>query len=134
MAYCIKIAVCTYRLDTSFLKNSLGIMLTNFNKARILTKDAVNPKSRGNQKNRCTTVKMALTNLKRSGFVFITEDLILKNIEHKTKCRCFFDAREIVQKAHCWIDEALWVLWRSKVPCHRGIERKKKHLSPKYSF
>jgi len=68
---------------------------------------------------------LALTNLKRSGFVFITDDLILKNIEHKTKCRCFFDAREIVQKAHCWIDKALWVLWRSKVPCPRGRERKK---------
>jgi hypothetical protein len=53
-------------------------MLANFNKARILTKYAVNPKSRKNQKNRCTTVKMALTNLKRSGFVFITDDLILK--------------------------------------------------------
>jgi len=28
-----------------------------------------------------------------------------------------------VQKAHSRIDEALWVLWRGKVPCHRGIER-----------
>ena len=44
-------------------------------------------------------------------------------MEHKTQCRCFFDARGIAQKAHSWIDEALWVLWRSKVPCHRGIER-----------
>ena len=60
-------------------------MLTNFNKARIITKDAVNPKSRGNQKNRCRTVKMAVTNLKRGGFVFITDDLILKNIEHKPR-------------------------------------------------
>jgi hypothetical protein len=60
---------------------------------------------------------MAVTNLKRSGFVFITDDLILQNIEHKTKCRCFFDACKTVQKAHCWIDEAFWVLWRSKVPC-----------------
>ena len=62
-------------VDTSF-KYNLGDLLTNFNKARILTKDAVNPKSRGNQKNRRTTVKMAVTNLKRSGFVFITDDLI----------------------------------------------------------
>jgi hypothetical protein len=60
--------------DTSFL-SILGVLLTNFNKARILTKDAVNPKSRGNQKNRCITVKLAVTNLKRSGFVFITDDL-----------------------------------------------------------
>jgi len=62
---------------------------------------------------------LAPTNLKRSGFVFIADDLIFlkKNIEHKTKCRCFFDARGIAQKAHCWIDKALWVLWRSKVPC-----------------
>jgi len=103
--------------DHIFFKFSLGILLTNFNKARILTKDDVNPKSQGNQKNRCTKVKTALTNLKRSGFVFVTDDLILKNIEHKTKCRCFFDVYEIVQKAHCWIDKALWVLWRSKVPC-----------------
>jgi hypothetical protein len=61
----------------SFL-SVLGVLLTNFNKARILTKYAVNPRSRGNQKNRCKTVKMALTSLKRSGFVFITDDLILK--------------------------------------------------------
>ena len=46
-------------------------------------------------------------------------------MEHKTQCRCFFDARGIAQKAHSWIDEALWVLWRVKVPCPRGIERKK---------
>ncbi len=46
------------------------------------------------------------------------------NIEHKTKCRCFFDARGGGEKPHCWIDKALWVLWRSKVPCRRGIERK----------
>jgi len=104
-------------VETSFLIIVLGVLLTNFNKARILTKYVVNPKSRGNQKNRCTIVKMALTNLKRSGFVFITDDLILKNIERKTKCHCFFDAREIAQKAHCWIEKALWVLWRSKVPC-----------------
>jgi len=32
---------------------------------------------------------MAVTNLKRSGFVFITDNLILKNIEHNTKCHCF---------------------------------------------
>jgi len=54
----------------------LGVLLTNFNKTRILTKDAVNPKSQGNQKNSCTTVKIALTNLKRSGFVFIADNLI----------------------------------------------------------
>ncbi len=43
----------------------------------------------------------------------------------KQSDRCFFDAQGIVQKAHCRIDRALWVLWRSKVPCHRGIERQK---------
>ncbi|ARS39392.1 hypothetical protein CA265_06885 [Sphingobacteriaceae bacterium GW460-11-11-14-LB5] len=58
-----------------FFKNSLGIMLTNFNKARVLTKYAVNPKSRKNQKNRCCLGQLVLTSLKRSGFVFTNDDL-----------------------------------------------------------
>ncbi|SDH39183.1 hypothetical protein SAMN05421827_12335 [Pedobacter terrae] len=60
--------------------NSFGILLTDFNKARILTKDAVNPKSQGNQKNSCSSGKLALTNLKRSGFVFINDNLNFKRI------------------------------------------------------
>jgi hypothetical protein len=100
-----------------FFENSLGVVLACFNNTQVLPKNAVNPKSRRNQKNRCSSGKLALTNLKRSGFVFIRNDLKFKNIEHKTKCRCFFDVGGFVQKAHCWIDKALWVLWRSKVPC-----------------
>jgi len=39
------------------------------------------------------------------------------------------------EKPHCWIDKALWVLWRSKVPCHRGKERKISTFAPKnYCF
>jgi hypothetical protein len=94
-------------------------MLANFNKARILTKYAINPNSRKNQKNRCITVKMALTNLKRSGFVFITDDLIYKNIEHKPRsaqsdqrkhkqklikrCAVVFLMSVGGEKPHCWI-------------------------------
>ena len=40
-------------------------------KAQALPKNAVNPKGRRNQKNSCTIERTALTNLKRSGFVFI---------------------------------------------------------------
>ncbi len=56
----------------------MGILLTNFNKAWILAKDAVNPKSQGDQKNSSSSDKLALTNLKRSGFVFITMIYFLK--------------------------------------------------------
>ena len=101
----------------------IGVLLTNFNKAWILTKDAVNPKSLGNQKNKCTTVKTALTNLKRSGFVFITDNLILKNIEHKTKCRCFFDAHEIVQSLIAGLTKRFGYFGAPKyhAPRHRAI-------------
>jgi hypothetical protein len=57
---------------THLFKNSLGSLLGNFNRAQILTKDAVNPRSQENQKNSCSSGKLVLTNLKRSGFVFIT--------------------------------------------------------------
>ena len=103
-------------------------MLANFNKARILTKYAVDPKSRKNQKNRCTTVKMALTNLKRSGFVFEFANAFIYCKRTKRSAAVFLMCIGYVQKAHCWIDKALWVLWRSKVPCHRGIERKKNSI------
>jgi hypothetical protein len=53
-------------------------MLACFKISQPLAKNVVNPKSRGNQKNRCSPDKLALTNLKRSGFVFINDDLILK--------------------------------------------------------
>ena len=68
-----------------FFKNGMGILLTNFNKARILAKDAVNPRSRGNQKNSSSPDKYALKNLKRSGFVFMTMIWFLKKIEHKPR-------------------------------------------------
>ncbi len=35
----------------------------------------------------------------------------------------FFDAQGDCEKAHCWINKALWVLWRSKIPWLRGKER-----------
>jgi len=38
----------------------------------------------------------------------------------------FFDERRAKQKAHCRIDKALWLLWRSKVARLRGVERNKK--------
>ena len=40
-------------------------------KAQALPKNAVNPRGRRNQKNSCTIEQIALTNLKRSGFVFL---------------------------------------------------------------
>jgi hypothetical protein len=106
-------------MATSFVLVFLGVMLTCFNNAQALPKNAVNPKGRRNQKNSCRKEQIALPNLKRSGFVFIDAKFkALISIEHKTKCRCFFDACRIVQKAHCWIDKALWVLWRSKMRQH----------------
>jgi hypothetical protein len=66
--------VWTHLLEAGFL----SVLLTSFNKAQILPKNAVNPKGRGNQKNRCRMVKLAATNLKRSGFVFISTNLIAK--------------------------------------------------------
>ena len=47
-------------------------MLADLYKPQSLPKDAVNPKLRENQKNRCPMVQIALPNLKRSGFVFIS--------------------------------------------------------------
>ncbi|ARS40146.1 hypothetical protein CA265_10975 [Sphingobacteriaceae bacterium GW460-11-11-14-LB5] len=67
-------------------------MLTNINKVQALPKNFVNPKWQKNQKNSCRIEQIALPNLKRSGFVFNNHDSqLLKDIEHKTKCRCFFD-------------------------------------------
>ena len=63
----------------------------NFNKVWILTKDAVNPKGRENQKNSCISGKLALTNLKRSGFVFINDDLnFLKKILNTKRSAAVF--------------------------------------------
>ena len=64
----------SYRVDTSFFENSLGILLTDFNKAQVLAKDAVNPKWQKDQKNRCNTEQMAPPNLKRSSFVFLNDN------------------------------------------------------------
>jgi len=75
---------------THLFKNSLGILLSNFNQAWILTKYAVNPKSQGNQKNSCISGKLALTNLKRSGFVFIDDDLNFKKILNTKRSATIF--------------------------------------------
>ena len=40
----------SYLVDTPFFENSLGILLTDFNKAQVLAKDAVNPKWQKDQK------------------------------------------------------------------------------------
>ncbi|ARS42623.1 hypothetical protein CA265_24350 [Sphingobacteriaceae bacterium GW460-11-11-14-LB5] len=57
-----------------------------------MPKNFVNPKWQKNQKNSYRIEQIALPNLKRSGFVFNSHDSqLLKGIEHKTKCRCFFD-------------------------------------------
>ena len=53
-------------------------MLGSLKEVQGIPKNAVNPKSQGNQKNRCSSRKLALTNLKRCGFVFISDDLIFK--------------------------------------------------------
>ncbi|RLJ69522.1 hypothetical protein BCL90_5117 [Pedobacter alluvionis] len=67
-----------FHLDTSFGLGFLYVLLACFNKLQVLPKNAVNPKGQGNQKNRISSLQLARTNLKRSGFVFITDDLILK--------------------------------------------------------
>ncbi|ARS39158.1 hypothetical protein CA265_05515 [Sphingobacteriaceae bacterium GW460-11-11-14-LB5] len=62
------------------------------NKPQVLPKHAVNPKWQKNQKNSCRIEQIAPSNLKRSGFVFNNHNpQLFKGIEHKTKCRCFFD-------------------------------------------
>jgi hypothetical protein len=92
-----KISACAYRVDTSFGLVFLYVLLACFNKLQVLPKNAVNRKGQENQKNRSCSLQLALTNLKRSGFVFVISELKLKKaFEHKTKCRCFFDVREIV--------------------------------------
>ncbi len=73
-------------------------MLTCFQIRQSLPKHVRQSQGPGESKNSNTTVQMALTNLKCSGFVFINDDLILKNIEHKTKCRCFFDVYGVCVK------------------------------------
>jgi len=57
-----------------FFERSFGVMLARFNNTQVLPKGAVNPKSQRNQNDRCISGKLALTNLKRSGFVFIRND------------------------------------------------------------
>jgi len=64
-------------------RQSLGIVPMHYAKpssikAQALPKNAVNPKVRRNQKNSCTREQIALTNLKRSGFVFL---IIIRIIE-----------------------------------------------------
>jgi hypothetical protein len=70
-------------VDTSFGAFFLGVLPAYVNKPQALPKSAVNPKGRRNQKNGCTILQMALPNLKRSGFVFISTNLIAK--EHRTQ-------------------------------------------------
>jgi len=101
-------------LDTFLRCVFFGVSRTIFNKSTSL-KNAVNPRGLRNQKNSCTIEQIALKNLKRSGFVFLINQVIE---EWNTKRSAgFFDALGIAQKAHSWIDKALWVLWRVKVPC-----------------
>ena|GEM_PF-6021706 len=76
-------------LRTQIFKNSLGILLTNFNKKRNLPKDAVNPKWQNDQKNSCRIGQMAIPNLKRSGFVKIPLNFSLSRNE-QNKVPLFF--------------------------------------------
>ncbi len=84
--------------DHISFKNSLGILLTHFNKARNLTKDAVNPKSRGNQKNSCSLGKLAAPNLKRSGFVFIFDEFFFKKVLNTKQSAAVFLMRMRLSK------------------------------------
>jgi hypothetical protein len=84
----------------------LCILLTSFNKAQILPKNAVNPKWRENQKNSCRIVQIALPNLKRSGFVFIrTEFKVLYKLNTKRSAAVFLMSMG-GEKPPCWIDKA----------------------------
>jgi len=51
----------------------------------------------GDQKNSCRITKMALPNLKRSGFVFNACKNFQPAPTNKTKCRCFFDEHGLVR-------------------------------------
>jgi len=73
-------------------------LLSNFNKAWVLPKHAVNPKSQGNQKNSCCSGKMALTNLKRSGFVFVNTEFLLEKILNTKRSAAVFLMRMWLRK------------------------------------
>jgi len=65
-------------MDTSFGLDFLCVLLACFNKLQVVPKNAVNPKGQENQKNRSSSLQLARTNLKRSGFVFVITEFKLK--------------------------------------------------------
>ena len=123
-----------YRVDTSFDLGSLCILLTNFNKVQALPKNSVNPKWQENQKNSCRIEQIVLPNLKRSGFVFISAESKLSRELNTKQSIAVFLMSVGGEEPHCRIDKALWVLWRSKVPCLRGKERKTINFISKLLF
>ena len=58
-------------------------------KAQALPKNAVNPRGRRNQKNSYTIEQIAPTNLKRSGFVFLTIVQIIEGWNTKRRAAVF---------------------------------------------
>ena len=58
-------------------------------KAQALPKNAVNPRGRRNQKNSCIREQIAPTDLKRSGFVFLTIVQIIEGWNTKRSAAVF---------------------------------------------
>jgi hypothetical protein len=110
-------------------------LLTNFKKVQVLPKNSVNPKWQENQKNSCRIEQIVLPNLKRSGFVFISAESKLSRELNTKQSAAVFLMSVGGEEPHCRIDKALWVLWRSKVPCpRRGKERKTTNFISKLFF
>jgi hypothetical protein len=81
-------------------------LLTNFNKAQALPKNAVNPKWQENQKNRYRIEQTAPTNLERSGFVFETCKNFQAVLTNTKQSAAVFLMSEDDEEPHCWIDIA----------------------------
>jgi len=65
-------------LDTSFGLGFLYVLLACFNKLTGFTEERRQSQGLGGSKNRSSSLQLAQTNLKRSGFVFIITELKLK--------------------------------------------------------
>ena len=68
----------TFRVDTYFGLGFLYVLLACFNKFTGFTEERCQSQGPGESKNRSSSLQLAQTNLKRSGFVFENVNLILK--------------------------------------------------------
>ena len=117
-----------------FFKNSLGILLTNFNNTQILTKDAVNHRSRGNQKNSCSLGKFCTNKPETQWFCVHKSWFYFKKYWTQNEVPLFFWCAWDCAKGSLldWRSALGTLALQSTMPPRHRAE--KKHLSPKYSF